>query len=146
MIFEEYLRSLPDDKRLNLLKYFGRFGEPNAVLQEVAGIQPCVQNKKMDVRINHKYVFWHINKAFLVRPMTYLIPMNAIRYCYLYYGAPGGIGLIGTNGAYKEFAAYGSDGILVFERLCSYIKGFDNVQPYGAQDKHAELKVGRTMA
>ena len=142
MTFEEYLYALPNDKRLDIFQLFQNYGEPNAVLSELSAMTPCVQNKGVDVRINQKYFFWHRNKAFMVEPHTSLFTWRFIQYCYHCSGEGGIIGIVGVNGAHKEFYAQDDPGsALIFDKIRTYVKGFENTTPYDCKEDLAEVKV-----
>lgn len=144
MTFEEYLRTAPAETRNSCMQSLRRFGEPSAVLRELAAIPPCVQNESMDVRINHKYLLWYRNKAFLTPARAWIFQMDTIEYCYLGFTGryANEIGLIGYNGARQEFLAGNSQECLrIYHTLSTYIKGFEKVRPASERELMAELEV-----
>lgn len=142
MTFEEYYQAAPAETKQELNKLFANYGEPTSVLSELSAMQPCVQNNAVDVRINEKYFLWHQNKAFLVHPHTTLVGLQHVRYCYFSYegNSVSTIGVIGNNGRYLEFSIAGSEETLrIFNKLHTYIRGFENVQPCDPKDRQTEL-------
>ena len=134
MTFEQYLQALSNEQRLNVLRYLKQFGEQGAVLGEIAAMQPILQSKTLDIRINHKYILWHVNEKKLAKSKTYLIKMENIQYCFYFDGDESGIGLVGFNGAHHSFYISPKLAIEIYNKLCSYRKGFENVKPYTSQD------------
>ncbi len=145
MNFQEYISSLPNDRRLDVLNHIKKYGEPNTVLNELFSIEPCVQNKELDVRVNQNFLLFHKCQNFWRSAYTCLIGINEVKYCYHSYATGSDsstIGIIKNDDTRIEFKVKKSqDSVVIANAIRSYVKGFENIKPYSLEERNTEIRL-----
>ena len=145
MSFQDYMYSLTNSARLRFLNNLAKYGDPNAILNELFAIVPCLQNKRLDIRINQNFLLWHECKNFWHPAHTYLIETDSIKYCYHSYAKGSGdstIGIIKNDDTRTEFKVMKSqDGVVIANAIRSYVKGFENIKPYSLEERSTETRL-----
>ena len=78
----------------------------------------------------------------MMDPHTSLFTWRFIKYCYHCYGEGGIIGLVGANGVHKEFYVHDNQAsVFIFDRIRTYVKGFENTAPHDRKEDLPEVKV-----
>lgn len=135
---EDYIYAMTDQGRLELMKFLSKYGEPNAVLKELLAIEPCVQTKKREVRINENYMLWYQKKTLLTNPQLYLFRIDTMKMCYYSICRNGDYGRIGWLKASGEDMYFSrleqGETAAVFRELTKYVRDFDALPTADVQD------------
>ena len=127
--FNEYVSSLSNEQRANVLKYCEKFGDANQVLRNLLDTPPCYQTQKDEYRINKDFLLWYFR--YNSKKYYKIIKIDSIAYCYhSYYDNRGKIGMIFNDGSFDELHLDNEESVVIFAELKRYVQGFENIKPY----------------
>ena len=126
--FNEFVSSLSNEQRANVLRYCEKFGDANQVLRNLLDTPSCYQTQKDEYRINKDFLLWH----FIYNSKKYykIIKIDSIAYCYQSSDEKRSIvGLIYEDWSNYEFNNLEEKAsVVIFAELNRYIHGFENIQ------------------
>lgn len=140
--FNEYFYSRSEESRAAMLKFMGKYGDPGEILAQLLALQPICLTKKVDVRINERFLLWYDKETLLQKPNVYLFLTETLDYCYhVSEGVYGKVGFVRKKGEHLDFCRNldFEETVPIFRGLQQYIRGFEALEQVPLREEPWQL-------
>ena len=138
--FNEYVQAQSKEARSAMLNFMAKYGDGEEILAQLLALQPIHLTKKVDVRINERFLLWYDKETLLSKANIYLFETSTLDQCYhISDGIYGTVGIIRTSGDRFSRNFDLVDTAPIFWGLRQYIRGFDDLPTLPPSEKPLQL-------
>lgn len=138
--FNEYFHSCSAETQSAMLNFMSKYGDPEEISAQLLALTPIHLSKKVDVRINERFLLWYDKETLLSKANVYLFETSTLDYCYhISEGIYGKVGIIRSTGDHFFRNLDATDTVPIFWGLRQYIRGFDKLPAMPPSDEPFQL-------